>query len=261
MSAATLTLLGTGTSQGVPVVGCTCPVCRSDDPHDQRLRTAALLRARSGSALLVDCGPDARAQMLAAGVMDLDAVLITHEHNDHIIGLDDLRPFVFKRRAPFRIYAEPRVQASIRQRFAYAFAERPYPGAPRFELVAVTPGQMLQVGDLPPVELLRVQHGELPILGLRVGDTAYLTDVKTLPAETTDRLAGLGQLFLSALHHQEHHSHLSLGGALELAGRLGARQTTLIHMSHLMGFHADVDAQLPGGVRLGFDGLHVSVTA
>ena len=242
------------------MVGCTCPVCRSDDPRDERLRTSALLRGPAdASALLIDCGPDARAQLLRAGVMDLDAVLLTHEHNDHLIGLDDLRPFVFKRRAPVRIYAEPRVLASIRERFAYAFAKTPYPGAPRFELLDVAPGDVLRVGGLPPVELLRVMHGRLPILGLRVGDTAYLTDVKALPAETLARLRGLGCLFVSALHRLEHHSHLSLEGALALAGRIGARSTYLIHMSHLMGAHREVGAELPAGVGLGWDGLEVGV--
>ena len=258
MATAALTLLGTGTSQGVPVVGCTCPVCRSDDERDRRLRTAALLRSGDGAdALLIDCGPDARAQMLRAGVMDLDAVLITHEHNDHLIGLDDLRPFVFKRRAPVRIYCEPRVRASIRERFAYAFAERPYPGAPRFELVDVAPGDRIRVGRLPEVEVLRVRHGDLPILGLRAGPIAYLTDVKTLPDETVERLAGLDHLVLSALHHLEHHSHLTLEQAVALARRIGPQPTTLIHMSHLMGFHAEVDAGLPAGLRLGWDGLEI----
>lgn len=256
----TLALLGTGTSQGVPVVGCTCRVCRSDDPRDKRLRTSALLRdSATGAAVLIDCGPDARAQMLSVGLMDLDAVLITHEHNDHIIGLDDLRPFVFKRAAPFRIYAEPRVQASIRERFAYAFAKTPYPGAPRFELVDVAPGERLRIGSLPEVEILRVTHGRLPIVGVRVGDVAYLTDVKTVPPETLARLTGLTHFVVSALHRREHHSHLRLDEAVALAERVGARETTFIHMSHLMGAHAEVEAELPAGMRLGYDGLTLAV--
>lgn len=260
MASAALTLLGTGTSQGVPVVGCTCTVCLSDDARDERLRTAGLLRSADGEdVLLVDCGPDARAQMLRADVMDLDAVLITHEHNDHVIGLDDLRPFVFKRRAPVRIYAEPRVQASIRERFAYAFAERPYPGAPRFELVDVAPGDRIRIGKLPEVEVLRVMHGGLPILGLRAGGVAYLTDVKALPETTVARLSGLEHLVISALHHMPHHSHLTLEEAVALARRIGPQPTTLIHMSHLMGFHAEVDAGLPEGVRLGWDGLEILI--
>lgn len=255
---AQFTFLGTGTSQGIPVVGCDCAVCASPDPRDTRLRSSALVRD-ADTTLLIDCGPDARVQLLAAGVRQLDAVVITHEHNDHIIGLDDLRPLIFKQRAPVRLYAEPRVQASIRERFAYAFAEHPYPGAPRFELLDLAPGERLQVGTLPAVEPLRIMHGELPILGFRIGGLAYLTDVKTVPAATRARLADVDTLVTSSLHHHAHHSHMNLPETLAFVEEVGAPRTYLIHMSHLMGLHAAGQQVLPQGVAYAYDGLSLEL--
>ena len=242
----------------MPVIGCDCAVCASDDPRDARLRTSALLRAPGGN-VLVDCGPDARQQLLRAGVRELAGVLLTHEHNDHVIGLDDLRPFMFRQRSPVTLYAEARVLASVRERFGYAFAERPYPGAPRFELREIAAGDTLELAGTH-VEALRVEHGRLPILGFRVGDLAYLTDAKTLPETTLARLGGLATLVLSALHHTQHHSHLTLAEAVALARRIGARRTYFIHASHAMGLHAAVDAELPAGLALAYDGLAVEVT-
>ncbi len=230
-------------------------MCLSADPRDKRLRCSALWQ-NDTTNVLFDCGPDVRQQLLRAGIQRLDAVVITHEHNDHVIGLDDLRPFIFRQRERIRVYAEPRVQASIRQRFAYAFEDDPYPGAPAFDLRDLRPGTPLSLGTLPPLEPLRVMHGRLPIIGLRLGDTAaYLTDVKTLPAETHRRVRGLHTLVISALHHAEHHSHLNLRESLGLVAELEPASAHLIHMSHHMGFQAEVNAQLPPGVHLGWDGL------
>ena len=255
MSALSLTLLGTGTSGGVPVIGCGCGVCLSPDPRDKRLRCAGLL-SDGRTSVLLDCGPDVRAQLLRAGVKHLDAVLVTHEHNDHIIGLDDLRPFIFRQRGrPFRIYAEPRVQAEIRQRFAYAFAERLYPGAPRFELLDAAPGRALRIGTLPPITPLRVHHGALPILGYKCGTLAYLTDVKTVPAETRAQLGDLDLLVTSALHRHEHHSHMTLLEAEAFAKTVAALHTCFIHMSHLAPRHAEMTAALGAGMSVGYDGL------
>ena len=234
------------------MIGCDCAVCRSDDPADRRLRAAALLRARR-TTVLVDCGPDVRAQLLRARAERIDAVVITHEHNDHIIGLDDLRPFMFRQREPMRIYAEQRVRESIRERFAYAFAASPYPGAPRFELLDAAPGQPITVGDAPPITPLRVWHGKLPILGFRVGDLAYCTDVKTVAEDQLGALGGLATLVTSALHHHRHHSHMNLAEAIAHAGRLSPKRTLLTHCSHLMGRHAEVNAVLPEGIRLAHD--------
>ena len=208
---------------------------------------------------MIDCGPDIRQQLLRADVKSLDAVVITHEHNDHLIGLDDLRPFIFKRKSAFPIYAEPRVQEDIRQRFAYAFSENPYPGAPRFELIDIKPGEGLTIGTLPTLLPLRVMHGQLPILGFRVSSTAYLTDVKSVPPQTLQALTGLDTLVTSLLHQQEHHSHMNESEALEFAGKVAAKVTRFIHMSHLAGFHANISNRLPTNMKLGFDGLEIQV--
>ena len=252
-----LELLGTGTSQGIPVVGCTCAVCRSDDEHDKRLRCAALLR-RGETTVLIDCGPDIRMQLLRAGVSDVDAVLITHDHNDHIIGLDDLRPIIFRRTHPVRIFAERRVADSIRKRFAYAFEKHPYPGAPRFELCDLEAGQWLHIGELPPIEALRIMHGSLPILGFRCGPVAYLTDVKEVPAETRKSLLGLQRLVTGALQHHSHHSHMTVEEALALIAELSPEQAYLTHLSHLAGTHRELLNGMPPDVLPAHDGLQLA---
>ncbi len=247
-------MLGTGTSQGVPVIGCGCAVCRSPDPRDKRFRCAGLF-SDGLTSVLIDCGPDVRQQLLRAGTTQLDAVLITHEHNDHIIGLDDLRPFIFRQRKPFLVYAEPRVQAEIRERFAYAFAEQHYPGAPEFELRDLYPGQPINVGSLPPIMPLRVMHGPLPILGFRVSGMAYLTDVKAVPSETLAALSELDVLVTSALHDYGHHSHMSIEEAAAFAKTIDADRTYFIHMSHLAPRHRDLEARLEAVARVAYDGL------
>ena len=254
----TLTLLGTGTSQGIPVIACSCEVCASENPKDKRLRCSALLD-NGHSRVLIDCGPDVRQQLLRTGIDSLDAVVITHEHNDHLIGLDDLRPFIFKRKSAFPIYAEPRVQAEIRQRFAYAFAKTPYPGAPKFELIDIEVGEALTIGTLPPIMPLRVMHGKLPIVGFRVSKTGYLTDVKSVPEETRTSLAGLDTLVTSLLHQHDHHSHMNEDEALAFAAEIAAEQTRFIHMSHKAGFHESMNARLPADKKLGYDGLVLEV--
>ncbi len=247
-------MLGTGTSQGVPVIGCRCGVCLSPDPRDKRFRCAGLL-SDGLTSVLIDCGPDVRQQLLRAGTTQLDAVVITHEHNDHIIGLDDLRPFIFRQRKPFLVYAEPRVQREIRERFAYAFAEQHYPGAPEFELRDLTPGEAVTVGTLPPITPLRVMHGPLPILGFRVSALAYLTDVKTVPPDTLAALEDLDHLVTSALHDHGHHSHMSIEEATAFAKTTDAGRTHFIHMSHLAPRHRDLEARLAGVAHVAYDGL------
>ena len=228
-------------------------MCTSLDARDKRLRCSALI-SDGTTNVLIDCGPDVRQQLLPTGIEKLDAVLITHEHNDHLIGLDDLRPFIFRQKEPVRIYAEERVQDSIRERFAYAFAKTPYPGAPRFELLSLKPHAPLHIGSLPEILPLRILHGSLPILGFRVSATAYLTDVKEVPPPTRQGLRGLDTLVTSALHHHRHHSHMTVEEAIEFAREIGATETCFIHMSHLAGRHAELSDQLPEGITLGYDG-------
>ncbi len=250
-----LTILGSGTSQGVPVIGCTCRVCRSSDPRDKRLRTAALI-SWNGVNVAIDCGPDFRQQMLSAKVSSLAAVLITHEHNDHIIGLDDVRPFNFMAHQDMPVYAAPKVGVEIKKRFAYIFEANPYPGAPRIVLKELSKHETLQFHNLSiqPVEVI---HGRLPVLGFRIGSLAYITDAKVIPAEEQKKLYHLDTLVINALHHSAHHSHLNLEEALELIQKLQPKKAYLTHLSHKMGLYDQIEAQLPPGVHLSYDGLEL----
>jgi phosphoribosyl 1,2-cyclic phosphate phosphodiesterase len=249
-----LTLLGTGTSQGVPVIGCRCPVCQSKAPHDQRLRCAALLQYE-GLNILIDAGPDFRQQMLRTGIRHLDAILLTHEHNDHVIGLDDVRPFNFRSGQPMRVYALPRVVSELRKRFEYVFGE-PIPGLPRLEPIPIGPGSVLEIGPLR-IEAIGVQHGRLPILGFRVGPICYLTDVKSIPPSEMAKLYGLQHLVTSALHHDPHPTHMNLQEALGFVAQCAPRQAWLTHISHQMGLASAVATLLPPGVALAYDGLEI----
>lgn len=253
MKKRSLTLLGTGTSQGVPVLGCDCEVCRSRDPRDKRHRQAALLRAGE-ETMVIDTGPDFRTQLLRERVKSVTGVLITHEHNDHTAGLDDLRPFCFRQKIEMPVYCLPRVATDLRERFAYAFSD--YPGVPRLDIREVSFGDRISFGG-QDVELLEVAHGQLPIIGFRWGDLAYLTDVKSLPEETLARLSGVKTVIISALHHEGSHSHLSLDEALAYLHQLGCQRGVLTHFSHRMGTTAELNAKLPKGVETGFDGLVV----
>lgn len=250
-----LTLLGTGTSQGVPVLGCYCPTCTSRDPRDQRYRTAALLRSGDEN-FAIDTGPDFRTQLLREKVDTLSGVLITHEHNDHTAGLDDVRPYCFRQKIDMPVYCLPRVARDLRQRFAYAFTD--YPGVPRLDIREATFGDQITFGDLP-LELLEVAHGQLPIFGFRWGDLAYLTDVKALPAATLEHCRGARTVIISALHHEGTHSHLSLAEALEFLHLLEAKRGVLVHFSHRMGRSSALQATLPAGVEVGYDGMRIGV--
>jgi len=249
-----ITLLGTGTSQGVPVIGCDCPVCTSGDPRDRRLRTAALI-AHNGVNILVDAGPDLRQQMLRARVRHLDAILLTHEHNDHVIGLDDIRPFNFRSGHPMAVYAQARVAADVRKRFEYVFSD-PIPGLPRIELHTMDENSHLNLKGVE-VQAVGIQHGRLPILGFRFGDLTYLTDVKTMLPEELAKVTGTRFLVISALHHRPHPTHQTLEEALRLIARIGPRHAWIIHVSHEMGLATEVEPMLPPGVSLGFDGLEI----
>jgi phosphoribosyl 1,2-cyclic phosphate phosphodiesterase len=210
---------------------------------------------RVGSAtLVIDCGPDFRQQMLREEVSSLDAILITHEHNDHVIGLDDVRPFNFLQRRDMPVFATPRVALELRQRFAYAFSHEPYPGAPMINLEPIANNEPFFAAGIPiiPVE---VMHGSLPVLGFRIGDFTYLTDVRAMSEEEIDKIKGCHTLILNALHHEPHYTHLNLEQALELIEIINPQRAFLTHMSHHMGRHAAVSELLPPNVFLGYDGL------
>ncbi len=250
-----LIFLGTGTSTGNPEIGCHCEVCTSKDRRDWRLRASVLVETE-GKNILIDCGPDFRWQMLSNGIEHLDAVLITHEHYDHVGGLDDLRPFC--RQKGVDIYAEENVAEAIRTRIPYAFREHKYPGVPNLELhvVPLHPFEAAGVRVIP----IRVMHGKLPIYGYRIGNMAYLTDVKSIPEEEYARLEGLDVLVLDALRAEPHPSHESLGEALARIERIRPKETYLIHMSHRIGLHAVIEKELPPHVHYAYDGLRVTVS-
>lgn len=210
--------------------------------------------------MAIDCGPDFRQQMLAAQVKRLDAIVMTHEHNDHIVGLDDVRPYNFRQGGDMPVFATPKVQKELKIRFAYVFTEgdQRYPGAPMVSLIDLNKDTNFTIKDMTliPVE---VMHGKLRILGFRVGDFAYLTDVRSIEEPEIQKLQNLHTLVVNALHHTEHYSHLNLEGALELIERLRPQRSFLTHMSHHMGKYVDINKTLPSGVELGYDGLRFSV--
>ncbi len=251
----TFTFLGTGTSQGVPIIGCGCEVCASTDPRDQRLRTSLLI-SHEGRNVVIDAGPDFRQQMLRAGVKRLDAVVLTHEHNDHIIGLDDVRPFNFLQDRHMPLYGTGSVLVEVKQRFAYIFAKNPYPGAPMIDPVEISKETPFEVADIPftPIE---VMHGGLPVLGFRIGDFAYITDMKTISDAEKSKLDGVRTLVLNALHLEWHHSHLNLEEALDFIETIKPEQAWLTHISHRMGLQKQRSKQLPNGVGLAWDGMVV----
>ena len=251
-----ITFLGTGTSQGIPVIGSTHPVCLSTDKKDKRLRVSVLVEW-DNYTYVVDCGPDFRYQMLRANVQKIDGVLITHEHADHIAGLDDLRPFCFQMGA-VPIYARKRVIDELTYRFQYIFNDdNKYPGAPRVKSI-VLKNEPFVIGNLKVVPI-EVMHGELKIFGYRFKNVAYLTDVKTIKPKEKEKLQNLDVLIINAIRYKPHHSHLNLSEALELIEELKPKKTYLTHISNFLGFHSEVEKTLPENVFLAYDELVLEI--
>jgi phosphoribosyl 1,2-cyclic phosphate phosphodiesterase len=253
----TVTFLGTGTSQGIPVIGSNHPVCKSNDIKDKRLRVSVLLRWQDFT-YVIDCGPDFRQQMLRENVEKLDGVLLTHEHSDHTAGLDDIRPFNFMQgNLPF--YAHKRVFKSLQERFAYIFeTENKYPGAPSIEEIVIDKDVPFIIGGkkVIPIEAF---HDTLPVLGFRVEDFTYLTDVKTISEEEIEKVKGTKVLVVNALREEPHYSHFNLSEALDFVEKVKPEKTYLTHISHLMGFHEEVEKKLPKNVHLAFDTLTINI--
>ena len=252
-----ITFLGTGTSQGIPVIGSDHPVSFSDDLKDKRLRSSILIEYKDFN-FVIDCGPDFRQQMLKTNCRKLDAIIFTHEHADHTTGIDDVRPYFF-RQGKIPIYLHERVLNSLHNRFAYIFdPKQKYPGAPDFEVNLITKENDFQILGLniTPIEAV---HYKLPVLGFRLGKFAYLTDVKTISDKEMLKLNGLDTLVINALRYESHPSHLNIEEALEIIDQVKPKQTFFTHISHNMGFHDEVCRSLPKSVSLAFDGLVLEV--
>ena len=282
MIKAKLTFLGTGTSQGVPMIGCDCDVCRSSDPRDKRLRASALIDF-SGLRILVDAGPDFRQQMLRAEVNHLDAILLTHNHKDHTGGLDDIRAFNYLERRASEIYCENYVEASLRQEYSYAFARNKYPGAPEWHVHNIDSnpftirsggptkvlswesgkGYSYSVVDMDDevrsAEIIPVRgmHYQLPVLGYRFGNIAYCTDMNYIPEEEFEKLKGLDHFVINCVKNGRHISHFSLEEAIETAQRVGAKHSWLTHLSHQLPCYEELASQLPEGILPAYDGLTI----
>ncbi|MGD1840290.1 MAG: MBL fold metallo-hydrolase [Thermonemataceae bacterium] len=251
-----VTFLGTGTSQGIPVIACDCPVCQSKDIHDKRLRTSVLIEV-DDLTLVIDTGPDFRQQMLRAKVQKLDAVLYTHEHKDHTAGMDDVRSFNFKQKKDMPIYAREKVLEQLKREFAYVFAEHKYPGVPSVEPHIIT-NLPFCVEDLKvtPIEVL---HYKLPVFGFRIKDFTYITDANAISDAEMSKIKNSEVIVINALQKEDHISHFTLQQALEVIEQLQPKQAYLTHISHKMGFHAEVSKELPPHVAIAYDGLSIEL--
>ena len=250
-----LTFLGTGTSCGVPTIGCQCYTCSSTDPHDKRLRCSVLIETES-TRILIDCGPDFRQQIMSQPFRKIDGILITHAHYDHMGGMDDIRPYC--QFGEINVYADPIARQGMLQMLPYCFAEHRYPGVPAIQLHEIHKHEAFRIGDLDIVPF-EVMHHDLPILGYRIGPLAYITDMKTIDEREIPYILGCNTLVVNALRQKPHHSHQTLDDAVAFARRIGARQTWLIHSSHDIGRHAEVNASLPSDIQMAYDGQVIEI--
>lgn len=251
-----ITFLGTGTSQGVPVIACDCLTCRSQDERDKRLRTSLLVEADDQN-IVIDAGPDFRQQMLRADVKSLRSILLTHEHKDHIGGMDDVRAYNYISKEPTDIYSDERVQEAIKRTYPYVFAENKYPGVPQMNLITIG-DEPFRAGSVEVVPV-RVYHYRLPVYGFRFGDFAYITDANYISADNRNKLIGVKYLVVNALRKEKHISHFNLREALQLIDEISPRKAFITHISHQMGLHKEVSRELPASVSLAYDGLVVDV--
>lgn len=248
----TITFLGTGTSSGVPMIGCDCAVCTSTDPKDNRLRSSILVES-ANTSLVVDTGPDFRYQMLRQKVKKLDAVLFTHPHKDHMAGLDDIRAFNFFTKKPIDIYADSLTEEAVRRDFYYAFTDTKYPGIPELNLNTIST-EPFMVGDIPVIPI-QVWHLKMPVMGFRFGSFTYITDANRIEENEKNKIRGSEILVLNALRRQKHISHFSLGEAIDLVEELQIPEAYFTHLSHQMGLHAEIESELPEQIHLAWDGL------
>ncbi len=252
-----ITFLGTGTSQGVPVIACSCKVCSSTDVKDKRFRSSIFIEIANKS-LVIDTGPDFRSQMLANNVLRLDAVLFTHEHKDHVAGLDDIRPFNFKQQAPISVYASERVEQAIKREYHYIFAEKKYPGIPEIRLNRIDLNRFFVCGDIEIIPI-EVKHYLMSVLGFRINNFTYITDAKTVDLQEIEKIKGTEVLVINALRIETHPAHFNLDEALQFIELIKPKKAFLTHISHLFGTHRQIEQLLPENVFVSYDGLQIDV--